>query len=64
MATIRLSQMTPYEDRGIHEGMVVEVRAGGLAGGADRDLYLAIIDWANEEDEYPDVLVDCDEIAT
>lgn len=62
---VKLSAMTEG-DRAYHAGLgtVVELRSGGLAGGAKHDLYLAtvcdITEW--DGDDLPNLIIDTDNV--
>jgi hypothetical protein len=63
---IKLSEMVEG-DKAYHAGLgiVVKLRSGGLAGGADHDLYLATVCDITEWDgaDLPLVIIDTDTVA-
>jgi hypothetical protein len=63
---IKLSEMAEG-DKAYYGGLgiVVELRSGGLAGGAESDLYLATVCDIGEWDggDLPDIIIDTDMVA-
>ena len=63
---IKLSEMEPGDVGYLPaEGAFVRLQAGGLAGGAEHDQYLALIEGDDmlPADEYPTIVVDTDEVS-
>lgn len=51
-------------DRGWYEGNYVELRAGGLSGGCETDLFLALADEGERDESVaePEIVIDTDDV--
>ncbi len=63
MKNIKLSEMK-LGARGVYMGDIVELRSGGLTGGGEHDLYLALADLRehDNDEQVGDIIIDTDEI--